>query len=366
MLVYSANNVPYSALSGVITGDQKQRNSMFSVRFIFVVLAQLAIQGFAAPMVNHFGKGDSQRGYMITMGIFSALAMIFFLITFATTRERIKPNPAQKQSLKEDITSLIHNKPWMTMFLVFIMTFTFLSLRNGMLLFYFQYYMDIPSMTTFMNNLNGSLSGFLEAIGLAGENADPAVSVFGITNIFGQLASIVGIVVSSSLGKRMGKRNILVLGLIPATVFIALFYTVPPSSVMMVLMLQILFNFSWGITMAVPWAMLADVADYSEWKYNRRATALLFAGGLIGLKVGLAIGGAISGLLLKWYGYVAPDSKVSWVQQSDNAIEGIRLSSSIYPAISIVLIIVILMFYRIGKSTELQMQNELAERRKEF
>src|SRR5512145_1300192 len=71
MLVYSANNIPYAALGGVITGDQKQRNSIFSIRFIFVVLATVAIQGFAIPMVNHFGKGDSAKGYMITMGIFS-------------------------------------------------------------------------------------------------------------------------------------------------------------------------------------------------------------------------------------------------------------------------------------------------------
>jgi Na+/melibiose symporter-like transporter len=145
-----------------------------------------------------------------------------------------------------------------------------------------------------------------------------------------------------------------------------MFYIVPPSSIGMVLLLQILFNFSWGITMPVPWAMLADVADYSDWKYNRRATALLFAGGLIGLKVGLAFGGAISSLLLKWSGYVAPPSNVSWIQQSPGAIEGIRLSSSIYPAITIIVMIGILLFYRITGTVEIQMQNELAERRKEF
>jgi len=366
MLVYSANNIPYSALSGVITGDQKQRSSLFSVRFVFVVLAQLAIQGFAIPMVNHFGKGDSSKGYMITMGIFSALAVLFFLLTFSWTKERIKPSPAQKSSLKQDVTDLMHNKPWVVMFLVFIMMFIFLSIRNGMLLFYFQYYLDIPAMNSFMNNLNNSLFGFLEMIGLAGANADPAGSVFGITNIFGQLASILGIVISSVLLRKLAKRDVFIIGLVLAIVFAALFYAVPPSNIVMVLMLQILFNFCWGITMPVPWAMLADVADYSDWKYNRRATALLFAGGLIGLKVGLAIGGALSSMLLKWSGYVAPPAKVSWIQQSPGAIEGIRLSTSIYPAIAVVLIIILLMFYKINKSTEIQMQNELAERRKKY
>lgn len=363
MLVYSANNIPYSALGGVITGDQKQRNSLFSVRFVFVVLAQIAILGFAQPMVNHFGKGDSSKGYMITMGIFSALAVIFFLLTFSWTKERIKPRPEQKQSLKQDISDLFHNGPWVIMFLVFVMMFIFLSLRNGMLLFYFQYYLDIPSMTTFMNNLNNSLFGFLDMIGLAGENAVPADSVFGITNIIGQLAAIVGIAVSNTLVKRMGKRNVFVIGLVMALVFAAMFYIVPPASMSMVLLLQILFNFSWGITMPVPWAMMADVADYSDWKYNRRSTATVFAGVVIGLKVGLAIGGAISSMLLKWYGYVAP-AKSAWVEQTPQAVEGIRLSTSIYPSIAVVIIIGLLFFYQINKTTELKMQDELAARRK--
>jgi glycoside/pentoside/hexuronide:cation symporter, GPH family len=366
MLVYSANNIPYSALGGVITGDQKQRNSLFSVRFVFVVLATIAIQGFAIPMVNHFGRGDSAKGYMITMGIFSVLAVIFFILTFSWTRERIKPNPQQKQSLKQDISDLVNNRPWVVMFMVFVMMFIFLAIRNGMLLFYFNYCLDIPSMTTFMDKLNKGLFGFLEMIGLAGVNTDAAGSVFGITNIFGQLAAILGIIVSNMLTKRMGKRNVFIGGLILAVVFAAAFYIVPTTGIIMVLMLQVLYNFSWGITMPVPWAMMADVADYSDWKLNRRSTAIVFAGIVIGLKVGLAIGGAISSMLLKWYGYVAPPAKIPWIQQTSTAVEGIRLSTSIYPALAIILVIGILLFYKITKKVELQMQDELVERRRTY
>jgi GPH family glycoside/pentoside/hexuronide:cation symporter len=183
--IYSANNIPYSALSGVITGDMVQRSSLFSVRFIFVTLATIAIQGFALPMVNHFGQGDSAKGYQITMGIFCALAVIFFFTTFITTKERIKPDPQQKTSLKQDISDLLKNRPWVIMFLVFVLMFIFVAIRNSILLYFFKYYLDKQSMLTFLEGLNKGLFGFLDKIGMIGQNADIAGNAFSIINIFG-------------------------------------------------------------------------------------------------------------------------------------------------------------------------------------
>jgi Na+/melibiose symporter-like transporter len=164
----------------------------------------------------------------------------------------------------------------------------------------------------------------------------------------------------------MGKKSVFIGGLILAVVLAAMFYIIPPTGIVMVLVLQILYNFAWGITMPVPWAMMADVADYSDWKYNRRSTAIVFAGALIGLKVGLAIGGAISSLLLSWFGYVAPPANVAKITQTLHAVEGIRLSTSIIPALAVVVMIGLLFFYKITRSTEIKMQNELAERRKTY
>lgn len=360
MSVYSMNNVPYSALSGVITGDQKQRTSLFSYRFIFVVLATLAIQGFVLPMVNTFGDGDKAKGWQITMAIFSGLAILFFFCTFSWTKERIKPNPEQKQSLKQDIQDLFSNRPWVIMFGVFVLMFIFLGVRNSVLLYYFQYYLNVDSMRVFMDSANANLGGFLQTIGFAGANADVAGSVYSITNILGQLASILGIIISSYISVKYGKRNVFIFGLFLSLICAVSFIFITPEAIMMTLVLQVLYNFCWGITMQLPWAMMADVADYGDWKFNRRSTAIVFAGIVIGLKVGLALGGALSGFLLSGYGYVAN------AVQNETAVNGIRLTTSIFPSIALALLIILLFFYKIDKKMEIQMQDELAERRKAY
>jgi Na+/melibiose symporter-like transporter len=358
--VYSANNIPYAALSGVITGDMVERTSLSSVRFIFVTLATIAIQGFALPMVNHFGQGNSAKGYQITMGIFCALAVIFFIITFLTTKERIKPDPGQKTSLKQDISDLLKNRPWVIMFLVFVFMFIFLAIRNGIMLYFFKYYLDKQSMMVFLEKLNNGLWGLLGRLGMAGQNTDIAGNVFSIINIFSQLAAILGIFLSKPLAARFGKRDVFKAALILSVLVAAMFIFITPGAILMTLAFQVLFNFAWGISMPLPWAMMADVADFSEWKNNRRATGIVFAGIIIGLKIGLAIGGAISGYLLSLYGYVAN------VAQTPHAVLGIRLTTSIYPVLAMCIGIIILLFYEINKKTEFRMQDELVERRKTY
>jgi glycoside/pentoside/hexuronide:cation symporter, GPH family len=360
MTIYSANNNPYGALSGVITGNMTQRTSLSSYRFVVVTLATIAIQGFALPMVNHFGQGNSAKGYQITMGIFSILAVIFFFITFFTTKERVSPPPQQKTSLKQDLSDLVGNRQWVIMFIVFLLMFIFLAMRNSILLYYFKYYLNIASQKTFLVDLDKVLFGLLSTVGMTGASADIAGNTFSVINIISQLAAILGIALSNALAKRFGKRDVFRTWLLVAAVVAILFMFVPSTSVWIAFILSVLFNFSWGVTMPLPWAMMADVADYSEWKNNRRATGIVFAGIVVGLKVGMAIGGFLAGFLLSQYGYV-PN-----VVQSESAVLGIRLTVSIYPAIAVILSVVGLFIYGINKKTEEVMQNELAERRKKY
>jgi glycoside/pentoside/hexuronide:cation symporter, GPH family len=366
MAVYSANNIPYSALGGVITGDQKQRASLFSFRFVFVVLATIAIAGFAKPMVDILGKGNAAKGYQITMGIFCALATLFFLFTYLTTKERIKPDPKQESSLKEDFTALLQNGPWVLMFCVFLMMFIFLSIRNQTLISFFEDYMDKARLASWVQNINKGSFGILEFMKLTGKNVGVDSSAYGITNIIGQLSVIPGIILSNKLAVKYGKRNIFAIGLAFALLFSALFMVAPPDGINLVMILTILFNFSWGITMMLPWAMMADVADYSEWKLKKRTTAIVFAGIIFGLKVGMAIGGFIGSFILSAYGYIVKTEANPLVIQSDHTIFGIRLTTSIFPAIALFFVVILLLFYKISQKTEIQMQDELAERRKAY
>jgi GPH family glycoside/pentoside/hexuronide:cation symporter len=360
MTVYSANNVPYSALSGVMTGDMVERTSLSSFRFVAVVVATLAIQGLALPMVNHFGHGDSAKGYQVTMGIFSALAIIFFIITFATTKERIQPPPQQKTSLKQDLKDLFMNRPWVIMFFVFVLMFAFLGLRNSMLVYYFKYYLNIGAQRSFLEGVDKILFGLLGSVGFLKESADISGNTFSIINIFSQIAALIGIALSKPLAARFGKRNTFLTWLFIAMALWLIVMVVKPEGVLAICIISIFFNLSWGVTMPLPWAMMADVADFSEWKNNRRATGIVFAGITLGLKIGLAIGGALAAYLLKIYGYVAN------VEQTATALKGIRIAVSIIPSLAILICVIALFFYEINKKTEFQMQDELIERRKSY
>jgi sugar (glycoside-pentoside-hexuronide) transporter len=329
MMVYSANNLPYSALSGVMTGDVVQRTSLSSYRMVFAMASQLVIQGLALPMVKQFGGGNDALGYKITMGIFSALAVVFFLITFATTRERVRPDPAQKSSIGQDFADLVSNGPWKAMFALTIILFVTLALRGGVMVYFFKYYVGREDM-------------------------------FGPFNVIGTGATIIGVLLSKPVAERIGKRRLFVIGLLGTVVFTAAFILLPPNSLPLIIATEALRQFAYGFTIPLLWAMMADVADFSEWKNRRRATAVIFSAIIFGLKAGLGIGGAIGGYLLDAYGYV-PNAV-----QSTHALRGIRLAASIYPAIAFLLCAVCLTFYRIDKTLELEMSRELTERRNAF
>lgn len=373
MTIYSVNNLPYSALNGVMTGDVNERTSLSSYRFFLAMAAAFVIQGLTLPMVSKFGRGDAAKGWSTTIGIFAAIAVVFFVITFFSVRERIQPDPKQKSSPKQDFADLLKNGPWQSMFILTLFVFITLALWGSATFYFFTYYVDKGSLFTYLqswglvvSNIEGAATSWwydiLNAFGLIAKADQSNVSSVGFSlfNMCGMLANILGVLFSKMLAIRFGKKGVFLTGLSLTTLFTLLFILVPSDAIGFLFLLNILKSLAYGPTIPLLWAMMGDVADYAEWKTNRRATGVVFAGIVFALKAGLGFGGAICGWLLAMYGYV-PN-----VVQSESALFGIRMTASVFPALTFFIGVVALSRYGISKKLNLQIQDELIERRKSF
>jgi sugar (glycoside-pentoside-hexuronide) transporter len=328
MVAYSAINIPYSALLGVLTPSSQERTSASSYRFVMALLPVFVIVNTALPMAQHFG-GDvnSPRGWQVTMAIYAAVAVVLYLATFAMTKERVQPEVGQKTTLANDVKDLFANRPWVVLCVVGIAALTYANIRGTVAIYYF-------------------------------ENVVPGgKDWFGPVMTTGAVAFIAGVMVTSPLAKRFGKRNFYMVSMALTAVLTAGFYFVPPSNLPLVWAAHALISLCAAPTAPLVWAMYADTADYSEWRCGRRATGLIFSAASFAQKFGWAIGGAGTGWLLAWFGY-QPN-----VAQSARTIDGLMLMMSIIPTVGALIAIAALWFYELDEDTVTTMGNELAARR---
>ena len=231
VVIYSANNLPYSALSGVITGNMAERNSMSSYRFVAVTIAQFIIQVLLLPLVLILGGGDKALGFENAMMLFSSIGIIFFIITFITTKERVITAGEQQSSVIQDITDLFKSKPWIIMLTVTIFLFITLSLKGGMYIYYFQNYVSEVHLAEFQNDIgfNSMIAGLNNLLSNAGLTEflwpkDVAISGNSIFNACGIIFMLVGIGLSKPLADKYGKRDVFNSALFASTLFIMFFY----------------------------------------------------------------------------------------------------------------------------------------------
>ncbi len=326
MTVFTAINLPYSSLGAVMTSDSYERAGLNSYRFIFAFIGQLIVSGTALYLANYFGKGNSAKGYQYTLILFSAISFILFIITFKTTKERVQPPKKQKESLKEDLKNLFRNKPWVVLFFVGIISFVMFALQNLSVAYYFKYYIG--------NEEN--------------------VQLF---NVIGTIALIVTIPFSKPLAKRFGNRNVFLVSSLLSGVFFCLIYLPGASDIYLVYIFNILAKMAYAPAVPLLWTMLADTADYSEWKTGRRATGLTFSAATFAQKAGWGLGGALAGWLLAAYKF-EPN-----IEQTETAIAGIKMMISVFPGILYMSSAILLFFYGIDHKTSLIMQKELEDRR---
>lgn len=373
MSIYSMNNMPYAALGGVMTGDINERAKLNSFRFIAVNAAQFIVGGFTLPLVAKFAAGhDRQHGWQMTMILWATLCLILFLITFSTTKERIKPIVREKASPGQDFQNLLRNNPWKVMFCMTVFHFCMLSFRGGALYNYYHHYADKAALYDWLQKLGlvavpgaPASGGWLETLGyivhgdrasLADSNvADVANSLI---NMLGTGITMIVILLSPPLAKKFGKKAVAVTGFGLAAIGTYAFYFLSPTNVTGMAWLTALIAVAYAPTIPLIWAIYADVADYSEWKTGRRFTGMVFATIGFGLKAGLALGSAsFLYIMAHWFQY---DTKMP---DAAGAVQGYRTCSGIVVGLLFTACTVLLTVYQISKKTTLQMADELAERR---
>jgi GPH family glycoside/pentoside/hexuronide:cation symporter len=329
-IIYTVNNVPYASLTAVMTSDPDERTSISSYRQFAANSAGFIVASLAIPMVRLFGHGDDARGYQYTMGLLSGLSVIFFIVAFFATKERIQPDPQQKTSLGQDLADLFKNRPWMVLFLATLFYFAAIVIRGNVMLPYFRF--------------------------VAGN-----VNLYSWFNGFGLASLLVGVTFSTAVSVRVGKRQLFIASMLLSGIFSMALFVIPPSSTVMIVVTEVLRQFFYGLSGPIIWAMMGDVADYGEWKTGRRATGTVTSAVVFALWAGLALGGAIAGWLFSFYGFVSRADV-----QSPQAQSGILLTASIYAGLAFFAVAICLFFYPISREGNRKIANELSERRKGY
>ena len=349
MMVYSAINVPYASLLGVMSPDPADRNTLATYRMTFAYLGSFLALLLFMPLVNAFGGGNSggpmlgwltapQAGWLMAAGVIAVVCVLLFLGCFALTKERVRPVRQGKTSLKTDLRDLLHNRPWWILLGAGVASLVFNSIRDGATVYYFKYYVDETAV------------GSISFLGL------PFV-LSGLYLAVGQAANILGVILAAPVSNRIGKRRTFMAGMAVASVLSIAFFWLGKDQLVPIFILQALISVCAGSIFPLLWSMYADCADYSELQTGNRATGLIFSSSSMSQKFGWAFGTAITGWMLAQFGFQAN------AVQSAETLQGIRMFLSLLPAAGAFLSLVFIYFYPLSEQKMRQITHELEEKR---
>ncbi|RBL88893.1 MFS transporter [Chitinophaga flava] len=344
MMVYSLINVPYASLLGVMSANAKERNTLASFRMSFAFGGSLLAVTLIEPLVSAFSGGslqpaNLQRGWQMGVAVIALICVLLFLLCFVGVKERVQPIQQQSTSLKDDLKDLWGNRPWWILLGAGVAALLFNSIRDGATLYYFKYY--IQQDTAFL---------------LAGTK----VSYSMLYLLVGQSANMLGVMLASPVGNRIGKKSTYLYAMVLASLFSMLFYWLDKEQLVLIYLFQFIISICAGIIFPLLWSMYADIADYSEWKNNRRATGLIFSSSSMAQKFGWTIGGALTGWLLACFGFQANSI------QEHSTRQGIVLMLSFLPAAGSLLSILFIALYPLSENRIAAITLELAARKKQI
>ena len=345
MMVYSAINVPYASLLGVMSPNPNERNTLSTFRMMFAYIGSFIALLLFMPMANAFsGHSDSvgaqQTGWFMAAAVIAAACVLLFFGCFSWTKERVKPINDKKTSLKTDIRDLLHNHPWWVLFVAGVGALVFNSIRDGAAVYYFKYYIVEENFET--------------------------VSFFGVSFVLsglflalGQMANIVGVVLAAPVSNRFGKKRTFAFSMLMTAVLSIVFYWFDKDDIVLIFVFQCVISMFAGSIFPLLWSMYADCADYSELNTGNRATGLIFSASSMSQKFGWAIGTALTGWLLSYFGFEAN------AVQSAETIDGIKMFLSWLPAAASVVSVIFILCYPLGEQKVAKIIEQLNIKRKQ-
>lgn len=386
-LAYTVNNVPYSALMGVMTPSHTERSVLSGFRFAGAFCGGALVMSFTPEMVAYFGQGNDAVGYQHTMYVFAALLVALCMVTFFTTRERVAPvvednvgsasemlrsvvlmciplgsmswffvqrdwfsgsvflviiamsvivirklihTPEEQRSpTQRDIIDLITNGPWLMVLGLGLFTMFFNGIRYTSVAYYFTYVMG-----------DASLAGKFFFVIL--------------------VASVVAALVAGYLTEWLGKKALFSISLIVSGSLTCCIYLIEPGQVTAIMVLGVAAEFFAAFMPVLTFSMLGDAADYSEWRHGRRATGLFYSAGTFIQKMGGGFAGALVLLVLAGFGYVGTDPSTV-----DQAKGGMIALMSWIPSLFAFAALGLLVFYPLNTKRMSEIEGDLISRREQ-
>jgi len=343
MMLYTAINIPYTALLGVISPDSNERTAVSSVKFLFAFAAGIIVSATLLPMVKFLGGENIARGWQFSFIIYGIAAIAFFLIAFKGTRERVQPPKTQQSSIKKDLFELVTNGPWLILLATTITFILFVATKSSVTVHFFKY--AIGSREIALPFFNPGIFDF-----------ETITSVY---NTVGQISAFIGVLLVSGFAKMIGKKKAFLIFFVVAIFSTGIIYFLNAEHLIWIFVFQIIGSLTGGPLSVLLWAMYADTADFAEWKHGRRATGLVFSASTMSQKFGWAFGAFVALNLMSQVGF-APNQV-----QSAESLKGLIALFSIIPAGLGVIAFIIAAFYPLTDLKVQQISRELIERRTE-
>ncbi len=341
MMLYTAINIPYTALLGVVSADSNERTTVSSVKFLFAFSAGIIVSATLLPLVKTLGAGNDARGWQLSFVVYGIAAVAFFLIAFFGTRERVQPPSDQKSSVKQDIIELVTNKPWLILLATTITFILFVAVRSSVTVHYFKYFIGSRELS----------------LPFLGTNTYDFAALTSAYNTIGQISAFLGVLMVSWFARKLGKKRAFMFIFAVAILSTAANFFLRPDQLALLFFFQITGSMTGGPLSVLLWAMYADTADYGEWKRGRRTTGLIFSASTMSQKIGWALGAFVALNLMSQVGFEPNQA------QSGSSLNGLVLLFSLIPAGFGVLASIIAFFYPLSDKRVAEIGAELTARR---